>query len=170
MSTGRAVAALAGWLTLAAAFTQPLAAQAADTSVRSSSDRVRPAAAEGDTAPRAALVDPRARPLSLDEALELAEGGSEAVGIARADIERARGERRRARSGYFPQLTGSATYQRALRSQFSVLEGDDSTSSEPARECDRFVAQPGLSVDERLGALEQSVECSSASNPFANLR
>ena len=161
MSTSRVGAAVAAWLTFAAAFAGPLAAQAGDSA---------PPAAPPDTAHAAALVDPRARPLSLDEALELAEGGSEAVGIARADIERARGDRRRARSGYFPQLTGSATYQRALRSQFSVLEGDDSTSSEPARECDRFVAQPGLSVDERLGALEQSVECSSASNPFASLR
>jgi outer membrane protein TolC len=96
--------------------------------------------------------------------------GIVSVGIARADIDRARGERRRARSGYFPQLTGSASYQRALRSQFSVLQSDDSTTSEPARECDRFVAQPGLSVDERLDALENSVECSSASNPFASLR
>jgi outer membrane protein TolC len=128
------------------------------------------AAQRPDSAVHAHLSDPPIRRLSLDEALDLAERGSESVGIARADIDRARGERRRARSGYFPQLTGSASYQRALRSQFSVLEPDDSTSSESARECDRFVAQPGLSVDERLDALENSVECSSASNPFASLR
>ena len=145
-------------LLLAAA---PLAAQASDTTLR----------AQGpDTTVHAHLSDPAVRRLSLDEALDLAERGSESVGIARADVDRARGDRRRARSGYFPQLTSSASYQRALRSQFSVLESDDSASSEPARECDRFVAQPGLSVDERLAALENSVECSSASNPFASLR
>jgi len=112
-----------------------------------------------------------ARRLSLLEALDLAEQRSEAVGIARADVARAQGDRRRARSGYFPQLSGSATYQRTLRSQFSALrENGDSSSTEPARECDRFVAQPGLSVDERLTALENSVECSSAADPFANFR
>lgn len=115
--------------------------------------------------------DTTGRRLSLLEALDLAEPRSEAVGIARADVARARGDRRRARSGYFPQLSGAASYQRTLRSQFSALrENGDSASTEPARECDRFVAQPGLSVDERLTALEHSVECSSAADPFANFR
>jgi outer membrane protein TolC len=156
----------------------PLAAQAADTTARAqradTALDARPTdsigAAPADTTLRAHLVDPGSRRLSLDEALDLADAGSETVGIARADVDRARGDRRRARSGYFPQLTGSASYQRALRSQFSVLESGDSTSTEPTRECDRFVAQPGLSVDDRLAALENSVECSSASNPFASLR
>jgi outer membrane protein TolC len=148
----------------------PLGAQVPDTAVRAQASDTTGRAQRSDTAVHAHLSDPAVRRLSLDEALDLAERGSETVGIARADIDRARGERRRARSGYFPQLTGSASYQRALRSQFSVLESDDSASSEPARECDRFVAQPGLSVDERLDALENSVECSSASNPFASLR
>jgi outer membrane protein TolC len=154
-------------LLLAAA---PLAAQASDTNVRAQVSDTTGRARRPDTTVHAHLSDPAVRRLSLDEALDLAERGSESVGIARADVDRARGDRRRARSGYFPQLTGSASYQRALRSQFSVLEADDSASTEPARECDRFVAQPGLSVEERLGALESSVECSSAANPFASLR
>ena len=62
----------------------------------------------------------QARMLSLAEALELAEGASENVGIARAAVERARGERQQARSDYFPQLTGSATYTRTLESQFDI--------------------------------------------------
>lgn len=140
--------------------TGPLVAQVPDTT----------AAVPADTAVQGHLTDPMARRLSLDEALDLADAGSETVGIARADVDRARGDRRRARSGSFPQLTGSVSYQRALRSQFSVLDSGDSTASDPARECDRFVAQPGLSVDDRLAALENSVECSSASNPFAGLR
>lgn len=144
----------------------PLAAQ---TPAPSPSSQARDTT-RSQTSVQAHLVDPAARRLSLDEALDLADAGSEAVGIARADVDRARGDRRRARSGYFPQLNGSASYQRALRSQFSVLESGDSTTTEPARECDRFVAQPGLTVDERLAALENSVECSSASNPFASLR
>ncbi len=64
-----------------------------------------------------------ARQMTLIEALELAEQKSEAVGIAKADVARAQGERRRARSSYFPQLSGSASYTRTLRSQFSALEG-----------------------------------------------
>jgi outer membrane protein len=117
------------------------------------------------------VPDTTLRRLSLPDALELAEGRSETVGIARADVARARGDRRRARSGYFPQLSGSASYQRTLRSQFSALEqnGDTGTGT-PARRCDRFVPQPGLSVEERLAELESSVECSSAADPFADFR
>ena len=61
-----------------------------------------------------ARPDSTPHPLSLVEALALAEGESEAVGLARSDISRAEGQRRQARSGYFPQLTGTASYQRAL--------------------------------------------------------
>ena len=117
-------------------------------------------------------ADTTVRRLSLPEALELAEGRSEAVGIARADVTRARGDRRRARSGYFPQLSGSASYQRTLRSQFSALEqaNGDTTSAPSTSQCDRFVAQPGLTVEQRLDSLENSVECASAEDPFANFR
>ena len=45
---------------------------------------------------------------------------SESVGIARAGLARAEGDRRRARSAYFPQLNGTASYQRTLQSQFSA--------------------------------------------------
>ena len=87
-----------------------------------------------------------ARGLSLQEALALAEGESETVGIARADVARAQGERKRAKSGYFPQLNGLASYQRTLQSQFSALEDDaGEPAGPPAPECARFVPQPGLS-------------------------
>ncbi|MEP7177216.1 MAG: TolC family protein [Gemmatimonadales bacterium] len=135
---------VAAWAWLAAFAGTPLLAQTPDTTVHR---------------------------LSLIEALQVAERGSESVGIARAEVARAHGDRRRARSGYYPQLSGSASYQRTLRSQFSALRADgDSGSTAPARACDRFVAQPGLSVDERLAALENSVACSSAADPFANFR
>ncbi len=110
------------------------------------------------------------RALTLSEALELAEKRSESIGIARAGLARATGDRRRARSAYFPQLSGSASYQRTLQSQFSALDAGTDTSTTPAPSCDRFVAQPGLPIDQRLDSLENAVECASAADPFGTLR
>ncbi len=62
-----------------------------------------------------------AGPLTLEQVLELAEGRSEAVGIARTGVQRAEGEQVRARSGRYPQLNASAGYDRALASEFSGL-------------------------------------------------
>ncbi len=113
---------------------------------------------------------PAPRQLSLEEALGIAERESESVGIARGDVSRAIGERRRARSGYFPQLNGSASYQRTLRSQFSVVQ-DEGAPDEPAgpapEECPSFAPRPGLPVEERLDSLEAAVECASNADPFA---
>jgi outer membrane protein TolC len=111
---------------------------------------------------------PVARPLSLVEALDIAEGQSEAVGIARQEVARAEGERRRARSAYFPQLTGTASYQRTLRSQFSALQSDTSTGP-PPEDCPSFSPRPGLTVDQRLDSLEAAVSCASNADPFAGL-
>jgi outer membrane protein len=111
-----------------------------------------------------------ARSLSLEEALELAERESESVGLARSDLALARGERGRARSAYFPQLTGSASYTRTLRSQFSALQGEEDGPSAPVpEECDPFAPRPGLSIEQRLDSLEAAVECASNANPFAGL-
>src|SRR5918996_4470249 len=111
-----------------------------------------------------------AKPLSLVEALEIAERESESVGIAQSDLARAEGERRRARSSYFPQLTGSASYTRTLRSQFSALQGEDDGPATPVpEECDAFVPRPGLPVEERLDSLEAAVQCASNADPFAGL-
>jgi outer membrane protein len=121
----------------------------------------------GAQSPRA-RPDSTPHPLSLVEALALAERESEAVGLARSDISRAEGQRRQARSGYFPQLSGTASYQRALRSQFSVFARDttDTTTAAPT-ECPGFAPRPGLTVEERLDSLESAVECASAVDPFA---
>lgn len=110
------------------------------------------------------------RALTLSEALELAEKRSESIGIARAGLARAEGDRRRARSAYFPQLNGSASYQRTLQSQFSALDAGTDTLTTPEPACDRFVAQPGLPIDQRLDSLENAVECASAADPFASFR
>jgi outer membrane protein TolC len=110
------------------------------------------------------------RSLSIEQALDLAERESETVGLARSGLAQARGERRRANSAYYPQLTGSASYTRTLRSQFSALQGDSGATSAPApEECDPFVPRPGLPIDQRLDSLEAAVECASNADPFAGL-
>lgn len=111
---------------------------------------------------------PSPRQLSIEQALDLAERGSEAVGLARTSLAQAQGERRRARSGYYPQLSGSASYTRALRSQFSALQ-EGGTTGPPPEECPSFVPRPGLPIDQRLDSLESAVRCASNADPFADL-
>lgn len=109
------------------------------------------------------------RPLTLEAALALARPASEAVGIARAGARRADADLRRARSEFFPQVTGSASYERLLKSQFSGF-AEDGRSGDPApEECEAFTPDPLLPVDQRLGALEASLRCVSRANPFSNL-
>lgn len=62
-----------------------------------------------------------ARPLSLDEALRIAEERSEGVRIARAGVLRARGQQYQARSQYLPQFNGSVSFVKTLQSQFDAL-------------------------------------------------
>lgn len=123
----------------------------------------------GGVAGQATPTDSEPRPLSLVQALQLAEEQSEAVGIARSQLSQAEAERRRARSGYFPQLTGSALYQRTLRSQFSSLQDEGNGGNGSTEDCPTFVPRPGLPVSERLDSLEAAVECASTANPFAGL-
>lgn len=69
--------------------------------------------------------------LSLDDALRIASGQSDAVWIARAGAEQAEGSLRVARSGLFPQVNGSLVYTRTLISQFGNLQlpaGSDSSA------------------------------------------
>ncbi|MDX2122105.1 MAG: TolC family protein [Gemmatimonadota bacterium] len=118
------------------------------------------------SAPLAGQVQaPRA--LSLEEALQIAVPASDAVTIARADIQRADGEVKRVRADLLPQLTGSASYTRTLKSQFSTGSGRvDSTAT---TSCTRFAGDPNLPVGERVDSLERTVECLSSLNPFAAL-
>jgi outer membrane protein len=70
-------------------------------------------------APAAAQTTPLpSGPLTLEHVLELAEARSESIAAARAGVARAEGDRMRARSGVFPQLTASIAYDRALASEF----------------------------------------------------
>lgn len=62
-----------------------------------------------------------ARPLelSLGEALARGVGGSEAVALARAGVQRAEGQQRQARSAQLPQLSSSLAWQKQLQNQFA---------------------------------------------------
>jgi len=64
-------------------------------------------------------MPPEGVSLTLEQVLQLGEARSETIAIARAAIRRAEGEEVRARSGLFPQLSLSGSYDRALASEFS---------------------------------------------------
>jgi outer membrane protein TolC len=100
------------------------------------------------------------RTLSLEEALALAVPASDAVGLARADIIRAEGEVKKVRADLLPQLTGTAAYTRTLKSQFST--GSSAVDTTATQFCNRFAGDPSLPLDQRIDALEQSVQCLSA--------
>jgi outer membrane protein TolC len=59
--------------------------------------------------------------LSLSDALNIALGESDTVWVAEAGVMRAMGNEKIARSGLFPQVSGSAVYTRTLRSQYSGI-------------------------------------------------
>jgi outer membrane protein len=69
-------------------------------------------------------------PVSLNDAVRMAELRSPELRIARAGVARAEGLERQARSQFLPQLFGSAAYTRTLRSQFSGLGGSESDTAE----------------------------------------
>jgi len=130
--------------------------------------------AQQPTAARPAASPSTARALSLDEALQIAERQSESVQIARAGVDRARGQLMQARSQYLPQLSGSLNYTRTLKSQFEVLQesqeeagpnvppapsGDTTTYFQP---CTRYLAGAGATQADRLAGLEQFSRCSNS--------
>ena len=121
--------------------------------------------------PAAAPAAPAgARPLSLDEALTLAEGNSQELAIARAGVLRANGQRVQAASQRLPQLNGTASYSRALASQFSSLSGgQDTTTQTGPTNCGSFAPNPGLPTNARLDSLEHAVDCAVNGNPFSSL-
>jgi outer membrane protein TolC len=96
----------------------------------------------------------------------MAEGSSERVAIARAGLQRAEGERYRARSEYFPQLSAQVSYTRTLASEFEALSGDGDETEPGPEPCGAFVPNPTLPLDQRLDSLESALECQSNENPF----
>lgn len=92
--------------------------------------------------------------LTLERVLELAEVKSEPVAIARAGISRADADLVRARSGLLPQLSASASYDRALASEFSDVF---STPSGPT--CAPFTLNQGAALDARVAEIERAIDC-----------
>jgi outer membrane protein len=113
------------------------------------------------------------RTLTLEEAVRIAESQSEAVKIARAGVERAHGQQWQARSQYFPQLNGTASYTRTLASQFQNIGGsapavDTTKPPAPAGPCDQYLRDATATTDERLAGLEDASRCALGQNPFSS--
>ena len=112
-------------------------------------------------------------PLSLEEAVRTGESHSEAVGIARAGVQRSQGQQLEARSQYLPQIFGSGSYTRTLKSQYSGFGGstttDTTTSTAPAPPCNAYLKDATASVADRLAGLDLASRCASGINPFASL-
>jgi outer membrane protein TolC len=99
--------------------------------------------------------------LTLEQVLALAETRSEAIAIAQAGVDRAAGDMVRARSGRYPQLSASASYDRALASEFEGIFD----SAGPA--CDPFAPNPAASLDARVAEIERAIDCGAiGGSPF----
>ena len=73
------------------------------------------------------------RQLSLDEAVRLAYATSEAIAIARAGVDGAGGERRRASGTRLPRVAAFSSFDRTIRSEFDGLAlGEPDAGDEPA--------------------------------------
>jgi outer membrane protein TolC len=112
--------------------------------------------------------------LSLADAVKLGESQSEAVRIARAGVQRSQGQQLQARSQYLPQIYGSGSYTRTLKSQYSGFASstspDTTTSTAPPGPCDKYLKDQTASVEERLAGLDQAARCASGINPFASFK
>jgi outer membrane protein TolC len=105
----------------------------------------------GTIAPSAAFA--QARPLSLAEALRLAEEKGETIAIARAGEVRADADLQRARSQRLPQISGTAGYDRTLASEFSAVQDSFAPS------CSPLSIDPSRPVADRVAELERAAEC-----------
>jgi outer membrane protein TolC len=75
------------------------------------------------------VQDTPARALTLDEVIDLAESRSEQIAIAQFGVARAVAGEQRARSELLPQVSGGASYDRTLRSEFAGLFSGDAGGS-----------------------------------------
>jgi outer membrane protein TolC len=121
------------------------------------------------------------RPLSLADALRIAETASEEVGIARAATDRAAGDQLRARSERFPQIFASLGYTRTLASQFEDIADnapprnpqaldpiDDNPNDAFPATCFNYL-NPSGTTTERLSGLENAARCTSGGFDFSAL-
>jgi len=127
--------------------------------------------AQGTTPASAPSTRQAATPLSLEEAVRIGESQSEAVHIARAGVGRSEGQQLQARSQYLPQIYGSGSYTRTLKSQYQGFGGepaDTTTSTSPEPPCDDYLKDETAPIADRLAGLELSARCASGLNPFAS--
>lgn len=103
--------------------------------------------------------------LDLDQAIELAVERNQQMAIAQAGVLRAEGNEQQARSGYMPQLFGSASYDRTLDSEFQgIFEG-------PAGPvCDPFTLRPDAPIAQRVSEIERALDCGAIGSPFGGAR
>lgn len=81
-----------------------------------------PAPAPPTTPPaQASVAGTAAHPLSVEDALRLAQQASERIDIAESGVEGALGDKWAAFSGYLPTVAGSVTYQRTFATEFDDL-------------------------------------------------
>jgi outer membrane protein TolC len=99
--------------------------------------------------------------VSLEEAIAMAERSSENLAVARAGVSRAEGEQVRARADLFPQLSGSASYDRTLATEFSDIFGG---SAGPP--CDPFTLRPDAPVPDRVAEIERAIDCGAVGGSF----
>ncbi len=93
--------------------------------------------------------------------LRLAEAKNEQIAIATAGITRAEGEEMRARSEIFPQFSASASYDRALATQFEGIFD----SGGPA--CTPLTVNPAAPIADRISEIERALkDCPPSSNLF----
>jgi outer membrane protein len=108
--------------------------------------------------------------LSLDDAVRMAEDQSETVQIARAGVRRASGQKIQAYSQLLPQIYGSASYTRTLKSEYSGIsapEPDTTVPASPEPPCDDYLRGESASIEDRVAGLETASRCASGLNPFA---
>lgn len=70
-----------------------------------------------------------AMPLTLAEALRLATGASETIGLAQAGAQRANGAQYQARSALMPQLSTSLNWSKTLQNQFQAISRKSSSGN-----------------------------------------
>ena len=99
-------------------------------------------------------------PLTLEQALTIAEAQSESLTAANAGVRRAEGEQARARSGRYPQLSAAASYDRALASEFSGVFDN----AGPA--CPPFAVNTNAPLDARVAEIERAIECGAIGSSF----
>lgn len=108
------------------------------------------------------------RQLSLEDALALATGTSEQVEVARAGARRAEANVRHTESQGLPQIAGSASYSRALASQFEGVTDSEPAPVTPPECTGPFNPDPTLPLEERVRLLELRLACPQSS-PFGGL-